>query len=101
VTLTDMTLADGRLVRIHSSVLGEEGGAGGITGAAKMATGAAFGAVRGALDGLAEGSGLMAPAGASGHSGFIATRRTVMLPRGAQVSFVLTSPVTIAEQPAR
>lgn len=99
LALTNVTTADGKLVRIDTSTWEEKGAHSSIVNTAKMATGAAVGAVVGAVKGAAEGAGLSsALQNGDQTNGFMATKRTVVLPAGTQIVFSLATPFTTTEK---
>lgn len=98
LTLTDITTDDGRLARIATEEVEQAGARSGIVNTARMATGAAVGAVMGALNGAAEGAGISSSLRNGGPTnGFMATKRTVVLPAGTEVVFRLSGPLKITE----
>ncbi len=99
LALTNITTADGNLVRIDTSTWDERGAHSSIVNTAKMATGAAVGAVVGAVTGAAEGAGLTsALQNGDRTDGFMATKRTVVLPAGTEIVFSLATPLTTTEK---
>lgn len=99
LTLLDITTPDGRLVRVSSSEVEQQGSRSGLVNTAKMTTGAAVGAVVGALTGAAEGAGIRSTlANDTRTNGFMATKRTVVLPAGTQIVFQLAAPATVADR---
>jgi hypothetical protein len=99
LALTNITTADGKLVRIDTSTWQEKGAHSSIVNTAKMATGAAVGAVVGAVTGAAEGAGLSSELRNGDRTdGFMATRRTVVLPAGMEIQFSLATPLTTTEK---
>ncbi len=98
LTLTDITTADGHLIRVNTNNIEQQGSRSGIVNTAKMATGAAVGAVIGAVTGAAEGAGISSSLRDDNPtSGFMATRRTVVLQPGTEVNFKLASPLRVPE----
>lgn len=99
LTLTSITTMDGHVVRVDSNNVEREGSHSAIVNAAKMVTGAAVGAVIGAVTGAAEGAGISsAVRNGDRTTGFMATKRTVVLPAGTQLTFNLASPLRLTEQ---
>jgi outer membrane lipoprotein SlyB len=97
-----MTAADGRLLRIDTNNVEQSGSGGVIVNTAKRATGAAVGAVMGALNGAAEGAGISSSLrNDTPTNGFMATKRTVVLPAGTQVAFRLVAPIRVTEPDTR
>jgi hypothetical protein len=97
LTLTDIATADGHLIRMNTDNVEQQGSRGGIVSTAKMATGAAVGAVIGAVSGAAEGAGISSSLrDDSRTSGFMATKRTVVLQSGTELNFKLVSPLRVA-----
>jgi len=98
LTLTDITTVDGHLTRINTNNIEQQGSRSGLVNTAKMATGGAVGAVIGAVSGAAEGAGISSSLRDDNRtSGFMATKRTVVLQSGTQVNFKLASPLRVAE----
>lgn len=102
LTLTNITTADGRLVKIDTNNIEREGSRSGIVNTAKMATGAAVGAVIGAVTGAEEGAGISSSVKNSDTTnGFMATNRTIVLSPGTQATFTVASPLRVTAQPNR
>jgi hypothetical protein len=98
LTLTDITTADGHLTKINTNNIEQQGSRSGVVNTAKMATGAAVGAVIGAVTGAAEGAGISSSLRDDNRtSGFMATKRTVVLQSGTEVNFKLASALRVAE----
>jgi hypothetical protein len=98
LTLTDIATADGHLIRVNTNNIEQQGSRSGLVSTAKMATGAAVGAVIGAVSGAAEGAGISSSLRDDNRtSGFMATKRTVVLQSGTEVNFKLASPLRVAE----
>lgn len=98
LTLTEIATADGQLVKISTSIVEQQGSRTGLISTAKMATGAAVGAVLGAVSGAAEGAGIKSSLkNDSPTNGFMATKRTVVLPAGTRVIFSLAAPVRVTK----
>jgi hypothetical protein len=98
LTLTDITTADGHLTKINTNNIEQQGSRSGVVNTAKMATGAAVGAVIGAVTGAAEGAGISSSLRDDNRtSGFMATKRTVVLQSGTEVDFKLASALRVAE----
>jgi hypothetical protein len=94
LTLTDITTADGHLAKIETDNVEQLGARSGIVNTAKMATGAAMGAVTG----TAELAGIRLPArNDTQSSGFLATKRTVVFPAGTLVVFSLATALKVTQ----
>jgi hypothetical protein len=99
LALTNITLAEGNLVTVDSNVFEQQGSRSNIVNTAKMVTGAAVGATIGAVTGAAEGAGISSALRSSDRtSGFMATKRTVVLPAGTLISFTLSTPLTTPQR---
>jgi len=99
LTLTYIQRPDGSLIRIKTNSIERIGSHGGIVNTAKMATGAALGAVIGAVTGAAEGAGISPGVrNDDRESGFMAAKRTVVIPAGTKITFNLTSPLHVTQQ---
>ena len=98
LTLTNITINDGSLTNVESSLFEQQGSRSNILNTAKMATGAAVGAAIGAVTGAAEGAGITsAMKNGDRTNGFMATKRTVVLPAGMGIAFTLAAPLTIPQ----
>jgi hypothetical protein len=96
--LTNITLNEGSLAKVDSSLFEQHGSRSNMLNTVKMATGAAVGAAIGAITGAAEGAGLTsAMRNGDRTNGFMATKRTVVLPAGTRIAFTLRTPLTIPQ----
>ncbi len=100
--LDSITGTDGRPIKVVTNVYEQEGSHINVVNSAKMATGAAVGAVVGAVTGAAEGAGLTSGLRNRDRTdGFMATKRTIVLPAGSEVALSLATPVTVFGSPDR
>jgi hypothetical protein len=98
LVLTNITDFEGKLVSVDSNAFEEQGSRSNLLNTAKMATGAAVGAAIGAVTGAAEGAGISSSLRDGDRTnGFMATKRTVVLPAGMQITFSLTSPLAFTQ----
>ena len=99
LTISNIETRDNGLLRIRTETWEEKGAHSNVVNAAKSATGAAVGAVVGAVTGAAEGAGLLS--GTQNHDrtgGFMASKRTVVLPTGTTIGFVVAAPLSVTEK---
>ena len=98
LTLTSITMPGGHVVTVATNNIEREGARSGMVNTAKMATGAAFGAVVGAVTGAAEGAGISSGLNKEDPlNGFLATKRTVVVPAGTEIMFSVARSLTVAE----
>ena len=100
VALTEINTTDGQRIRIQTDSYEKRGSAGTGSDAAKIAGGAALGAIIGAVAGGGKGAAIGAGAGGAAGTGIVlATRgKSTSLPVETHLNFRLTAPVTITEQ---
>jgi hypothetical protein len=103
LVLTDLTTANGQLVKVHTAQWYEKGSGSGLVSTAKVASGAAVGAVVGAAAGAARGAGLRGgekdedeAANNDTSSKHVSNKKNIVLPAGTQLEFYLISPVTVS-----
>lgn len=94
LVLTDITTADGQLIRIETSPWNDEGSKIRLLDAPKVAVGAAYGAAVGAISGAAKGAGVGEDPDAKNESGGM-NQKHVVVPIGAHLTFQLIKPVKI------
>lgn len=100
LTLTEINTSDGQRVRIETGAYDKRGPASTGEDTAKIAGGAALGAIIGAMAGGGKGAAIGAGAGgAAGTGTVLATRgKAAVLPTETRLTFRLASPVTITEK---
>ena len=100
LTLTEVSTTDGQRIKIQTSPVSKQGSSSKGTDTAKVAGGAALGAIIGAVAGGGKGAAIGAGAGGAAGTGVVlATRgKEASFPVESQLAFQLTSPVTITEQ---
>ncbi len=100
VTLTEINTTDGQRIKIQTNSVEKSGPTSTGTDAAKIAGGAALGAIIGALGGGGKGAAIGAGAGGAAGTGLVfATRgKAAVLPSESRLTFQLVSPVTITER---
>jgi hypothetical protein len=100
LTLTEINTTDGQRVKIETSTWDKKGLKSTGEDTAKIAGGAALGAIIGAIAGGGKGAAIGAGAGgAAGAGTVLATRgKTATLPIETRLTFRLTNPVTITEK---
>lgn len=100
LTLTEINTTDGQRIRVETNAVEKRSTATNGADAAKIAGGAAIGAIIGALGGGGRGAAIGAGAGGAAGTGVVlATRgRPATLPTESLLTFQLTNPVTITEK---
>jgi hypothetical protein len=100
LTLTEINTTDGQHVRVNTNAVEKRGMATTGSDAAKIAGGAAIGAIIGALGGGGKGAAIGAGAGGAAGTGVVlATRgKPAVLPSESLLNFQLSDPVTITEK---
>lgn len=99
LAITDVETKPGGMMRVDTSNWEEKGAHSTLVNTAKMATGAAVGAVVGAVAGAAEGAGLTSGMQERDRTGgFMATKRTIVLPAGTPIDFVFSAPFIVTEK---
>ena len=100
LALTEINTTDGQRVRIQTDLYDKKGPGSVGSDAAKIAGGAALGAIIGAIAGGGKGAAIGAGAGGAAGTGIVlATRgRPTTLPTETRLAFRLAAPVTITEQ---
>jgi hypothetical protein len=100
LTVTEINTTDGQRVKIDASTWDKKGPKSTGEDGAKIAGGAALGAIIGAIAGGGKGAAIGAGAGgAAGTGTVLATRgKMLTLPIETRLTFRLTNPVTITEQ---
>jgi hypothetical protein len=100
VTLTEINTTDGQRIQVQTNSVEKRGQASTGTDTAKIAGGAALGALIGALGGGGKGAAIGAGAGGAAGTGVVlATRgKAAVLPSESRLTFQLASPVTITEK---
>ncbi|MBV9306379.1 MAG: hypothetical protein JOZ45_09580 [Acidobacteriaceae bacterium] len=100
LALTEINTTDGQRVRIETDLYDKRGPSSVGSDAAKIAGGAALGAIIGAIAGGGKGAAIGASAGGAAGTGIVlATRgRPTTLPTETRLAFRLAAPVTITEQ---
>ncbi len=100
VTLTEINTTDGQRIGVQTNSVEKRGQTSTGADTAKVAGGAALGALIGALGGGGKGAAIGAGAGGAAGTGVVlATRgKAAVLPNESQLTFQLASPVTITEK---
>jgi hypothetical protein len=100
IALTQINTTDGQRVQVETNAVEKRGNSSTGVDAAKIAGGAALGAIIGALGGGAKGAAIGAGAGGAAGTGVVLTTRgkPAVLPNESLVTFQLASPVTITEK---
>ena len=100
VTLTEINTTDGQRIAVQTNSVEKRAQASTGADTAKIAGGAALGALIGALGGGGKGAAIGAGAGGAAGTGVVlATRgKAAVLPNESQLTFQLASPVTITEK---
>ena len=100
VTLTDIHTTDGQRIKVQTNSVEKSGPTTTGTDAAKIAGGAALGAIVGALGGGGKGAAIGAGAGGAAGTGLVLVMRgkPAVLPSESRLTFQLVSPVTITER---
>ncbi len=100
LTLTEVSTTDGQRIKIQTSPVSKQGSSSKGSDTAKVAGGAALGAIIGAVAGGGKGAAIGAGTGGAAGTGVVlATRgKEASFPVESQLAFQLTSPVTITEQ---
>jgi hypothetical protein len=100
LNLTEINTTDGQQVRITTDAFEKHGPSSTREDTAKIAGGAALGAIIGALGGGGKGAAIGAGAGgAAGTAAVLATRgKAAIIPTETRMQFRLTNPVTITEK---
>lgn len=98
--LMEINTTDGQRVRVSTSTFDKHGSSSKGMDAAKIAGGAAFGALIGALGGGGKGAAIGSGAGAAAGAGTVLITRGkgAVIPAETQIQFRLTTPVTITEK---
>jgi len=100
LTLTEVNTTDGQQIRVVTDSFDKHGTKGKGKDAAKIAGGAALGAIIGALGGGGKGAAIGAGAGGAAGTGVVLATRgdAATIPAETRMQFRLTSPVTITEK---
>ncbi len=100
VALTEINTTDGQRIGVQTNSVEKRGQTSTGADTAKIAGGAALGALIGALGGGGKGAAIGAGAGGAAGTGVVlATRgKAAVLPNESQLTFQLASPVTITEK---
>jgi hypothetical protein len=100
LSLTEINTTDGQQVRISSDTFDKHGSSSKGADTAKIAGGAALGAIIGALGGGGKGAAIGSGAGAAAGAGTVLVTRgkAAIIPAETQIQFRLTNPVTITEK---
>ncbi|HEU4391865.1 MAG TPA: hypothetical protein VFV34_29030 [Blastocatellia bacterium] len=100
VTLTRLTLADGRKVPISTSVFGKKARTTKKKDALKIGVGAGIGAAIGALAGGGKGAAIGAGVGGGAGTGVVLATRgdPAVIPAESRLTFSLRAPVTVTEK---
>ena len=100
LAVTEINTTDGQRVKIDTNTWNKKGPKSTGEDGAKIAGGAALGAIIGAIAGGGKGAAIGAGAGgAAGTGAVLATRgKTVTLPIETRITFRLANPITITEQ---
>lgn len=100
LALTEINTTDGQRIAVSTNSIEKQGAKSTGNDAAKIAGGAALGAIIGALGGGGKGAAIGAGAGGAAGTGVVlATRgKAAVIPNEAQLTFQLTAPVTITEK---
>lgn len=100
LSLTEINTTDGQQVRISSDTFDKRGPSSKGENTAKIAGGAALGAIIGALGGGGKGAAIGSGAGAAAGTGAVLLTRgkAAVIPAETQMQFRLANPVTITEK---
>ncbi|MGI9072971.1 MAG: hypothetical protein ACR2JB_17070 [Bryobacteraceae bacterium] len=100
LTLTEINTSDGQRVKIQTSTWDKKGAKSTGEDTAKVAGGAALGAIIGAIAGGGKGAAIgVGAGGAAGAGTVLATRgKTATLPIETRLTFRLANPITITEK---
>jgi hypothetical protein len=100
LALTEINTTDGQRIRVATNTVEKRGTASSGSDAAKIAGGAALGAIIGALGGGGKGAAIGAGAGGAAGTGIVlATRgKPATLPNESLLTFQLSDPVVITEK---
>jgi len=100
LTLFEINTTDGQRIQVRTNASDRKGPTTTGEDAAKIAGGAALGAIIGALAGGGKGAAIGAGAGGAAGTGVVLTTRgkPVIMPAETRLSFQLSSPITITEQ---
>ena len=100
LSLTEINTTDGQRIRIASDTFDKHGQSSKKEDTAKIAGGAALGAIIGALGGGGKGAAIGTGAGAAAGAGTVLVTRgkAAVIPAETQIQFRLASPVTITEK---
>ncbi|MDQ2843086.1 MAG: hypothetical protein M3Y72_19010 [Acidobacteriota bacterium] len=100
VTLTEINTTDGQRIKVETNSVEKQGVKSTGADTAKIAGGAALGAIIGALGGGGKGAAIGAGAGGAAGTGVVlATRgKPAVLPSESRLAFQLATPVTITEK---
>jgi hypothetical protein len=94
LALTDLALANGKLVHLQTGRVEEMGSHANLASTAKMATGAAMGAVVGAVKGAAQGIGLSSTYD-NQQDALTGNKRNLFIPEGTRLTFTLAAPLEV------
>jgi hypothetical protein len=94
LTLASIKLPDGRLVQIDTTRVRKSSAENPIIATTKIIPRAAFGTVRGALNGAAEGAGFNANRLSASAESSTVNGRVGVIPAGTEISFNLITPLT-------
>ncbi len=100
LSLTEINTTDGQRIRISSDTFDKHGSSSKGADTAKIAGGAALGAIIGALGGGGKGAAIGTGAGAAAGAGTVLVTRgkAAVIPAETQIQFRLSNPVTITEK---
>ncbi len=100
LSLTEINTTDGQRIRISSDTFDKHGSSSKGADTAKIAGGAALGAIIGALGGGGKGAAIGSGAGAAAGAGTVLVTRgkAAVIPAETQIQFRLSNPVTITEK---
>lgn len=100
LSLTEINTTDGQQIRIASDTFDKHGQSSKKEDTAKIAGGAALGAIIGALGGGGKGAAIGTGAGAAAGTGAVLVTRgkAAVIPSETQIQFRLAKPVTITEK---
>ena len=101
LTLDSIELPDGRLVQINTTWVQRSNTENQIIATTKIIGGAALGTVKGALSGAVQGAGFNPNTLRANPESSTDNGRVAVLPAGTEISFNLTTPVTLAAEANR
>lgn len=101
LTLASIKLPDGRLVQINTTRVQRSTAENPIIATTKIIGGAALGSVKGALNGAAHGAGFNPNTLRANPESSTGNTRAAVLAAGTEISFNLTSPVTLSTEASR